>query len=531
MLRNAYLESYKKDKKKLSEYEKDMLIHDGNHILQQERPLSSLGIKKLSNEMLSSFVNDIMCNKKTGHLLYPLTFPKQVRLFLKQQNYIYKITNLNKNKNFFAYLKEIESQKKKENIKNNAYNGSSNDNDNENSLSCRKIINYQKQEEVDDIKNNIKSFKLNKSTKMKNLKIKNKNFFKSQPLVEQKLTKLSFRPLNDIRIRGYQKALDNCLHRSYINQDFHLPNIELNIDNVYSRLYNNVIVKNKNKNKFVDKLDYGALLNRTQRKNNKEKANFSRNNISFNKIKSNLSSNLIINNNNQKAISKNNSSKTGNKELLFHISNINKSLNGREFTQKITSKMYERCLSSISGGPKLSLKRSKSSYIGNNLKSNKKKRYVKYYAKLTAKNCFLKSKSNPEITNNLINKNKESLGTESINKLILANSSSYSEIVNVKRFRDVNYNTNLHISVLKNNYKFVYYFIQKKLNINKKNKDGNTPLHLAIQNGNYDIIKLLLDNGANINIKNKKGVTPYDLADKEMREAFNLEDMYNSFKY
>ena len=72
------------------------------------------------------------------------------------------------------------------------------------------------------------------------------------------------------------------------------------------------------------------------------------------------------------------------------------------------------------------------------------------------------------------------------------------------------------------------YFIKKKLNINKKNKNGDTPLHLAIQKGDYDIIKLLLDNGANIKIKNKKGITPFDLADKEMRMVFNLEDMYNN---
>ena len=55
-----------------------------------------------------------------------------------------------------------------------------------------------------------------------------------------------------------------------------------------------------------------------------------------------------------------------------------------------------------------------------------------------------------------------------INNLSLANSNSHSKLINVKRFRDVNYNTSLHMAVLKNNYKFVNYFIKKKLNINKK---------------------------------------------------------------
>ena len=41
------------------------------------------------------------------------------------------------------------------------------------------------------------------------------------------------------------------------------------------------------------------------------------------------------------------------------------------------------------------------------------------------------------------------------------------------------------------------------------------------------IIKLLLDNGANILIKNKKGLSPYDLANSQMKNKFNLEEMYN----
>ena len=43
-------------------------------------------------------------------------------------------------------------------------------------------------------------------------------------------------------------------------------------------------------------------------------------------------------------------------------------INGKEFTQKITPKMYQKCLSSLSGGPKHSLKRSLSCFIKNNLR-------------------------------------------------------------------------------------------------------------------------------------------------------------------
>ena len=514
MLRNAYLEFYIKENKKISEYENDMLIHDGNHILQLERPLSNNGIRKLPDNVLSSFVNDIMCNKKTGHLLYPTTFPKQVALYLKQQNYIYNITTLNKNINFFDYLKN----KKKEISKNNI-----DDNSNEEGSTKGKIINYQKQEEVEDIKNNIKTFKNNKLTQMKQLKIKNKKFFKSQPLIDKKLTKLSFRPVNDIRIRGYQKAFQHCLHRTFQDKDFNLPNIELNVNNVYSRLYNNVIVKSKTKNQYLNESDDEEYINKTIKNNDMK--NLVKNNNSLKEF--NSKSNITNNNVTQKTISPKNVNKRN--ELIFHISNINKSLNGREFTQKITPKMYQRCLSSLSGGPKLPLKRSQScGHFNDNLNTKlnkKKKKFINYYAKLTSKNCFLKSNLKRD---NCHNKSLNNIDTESINNLILANSKSGFELINVKRFRDVNHNTNLHIAVLKNNYKFVNYFIKKKININIKNKNGDTPLHLAIQNGDYEIIKLLLDNGANIKIKNKKGLTPFDLADKEMRIVLNLEDIYNN---
>ena len=128
MLRNAYLETYIKELNKKSEYEKDMLSHNGNHILQQERPLSNEGIRKIPEDILPSFVNDIMCNKETGNLIYPSTFKKQVALYLKQQNYVYKITTLDKKNKFYELNKN-----NKDSIKNNV----------EGSSSEGKIVNYQ----------------------------------------------------------------------------------------------------------------------------------------------------------------------------------------------------------------------------------------------------------------------------------------------------------------------------------------------------------------------------------------------------
>ena len=129
---------------------------------------------------------------------------------------------------------------------------------------------------------------------------------------------------------------------------------------------------------------------------------------------------------------------------------------------------------------------------------------------------------------NIKKNNSFTINPEKINDLIIANSNSKSDLINLKRFRDSNYNTNLHRSILKNNIKLVEYFIKKGLNVNKKNKNGDTALHLAFKIGNYDIIQLLLENGASVKIKNKKGITPFNIADKDMKEFFNLVEKYNN---
>ena len=190
--------------------------------------------------------------------------------------------------------------------------------------------------------------------------------------------------------------------------------------------------------------------------------------------------------------------------------------------------MYKRCLSTLSGGPRDTLQKYGYRYNFTNKKSitsniKPRKRFVNYHAKLTSKNCFLKMK--PDLNNK---KDSLTVDSEKINDLILANSNSRLDLINIKKFRDSNYNTNLHRSVLKNNIKFVEYFIKKNLDVNKKNKNGDTPLHLAFKIGNYDIIQLLLEHGASIKIKNKKGITPFDIADKDMRITFNLVEIYNN---
>ena len=502
MLRNSYFEPYKRDKKKKSEYEKVILNNDGEHILSLERPLSMISIKKLPKNDFPLFVNDLMCNKETGHLLYPLSFSKQVDLYLKEQSYVYKITTFNKNKNFIDMLKNLKRKREKDLEENK-----------NKTLTSPKLSNFKKREELEEMKVNLNSFKTNKNSLVKKLKSKNRKFYKSQPLIDRKLRKLMFQSVNDIRLRGYEKAFELCNNKSMTKKDFNLPDITVNESNVYSRLYNNIIVKNRNR-----------INNQSQILESKYEYQRNRINSPF--------SNSVNNASKMQSSFLPNENQTRKKGTDFHVSNINKSLNGKEFTKKVTPKMYKRCLSALSGGPKNNFQKFRYRYNVTNSMYNKKskssnmkhrKRFVNYHAKLTSKNCFLKMK--PDLNNK---KNSSTIDSEKINELILANSNSRLDLINIKKFRDSNYNTNLHRSVLKNNIKFVEYFIKKNLDVNKKNKNGDTPLHLAFKIGNYDIIQLLLEHGASIKIKNKKGITPFDIADKDMRTTFNLVEIYNN---
>ena len=503
MLRNSYLEKYKNQKRKKSEYEKSILKIDDEHILSLERPMSTKYIRKISKNDFPLFVNDLMCNKETSQLIYPVSFNSQVDLYLKQQSYIYRITTLNKNKNFIEMMKKLKQKREKDIERNKNYQV----------ISKPKLSNFKKRDEIEEMKVNINSFKTNKNILEKKLKNKNKHFYKSQPLIDKKIRKLIFRSINDIRIKGYEKAFEDCYNRTLTNKNFNLPDVTVNESNVYSRLYNNIIIRNKTRN--FNKSNYNTY-----------KYGFRKNKLnSFNSNSVNYEKKFLR----SSLLQKERENSRQNKE--FHVSNINKNLDGKEFSKKITSKMLTRCLSAISGGPKETNKKKYSLYLNSiydkhkrpKSQSKKRRKYFNYHAKLTSKNCFLKIMSDSNNKNNSV-----FIENKKINDLILANSNSKIDIINIKKFRDPDYNTNLHRSVLKNNVKFVEYFINKGLDVNQKNKYGNTPLHYAIKNGNYDIIQLLLENGANIKIKNKKGIRPYDIANKNIKDAFNLVDLYNN---
>ncbi|MBN1469865.1 MAG: ankyrin repeat domain-containing protein [Fusobacteriaceae bacterium] len=90
--------------------------------------------------------------------------------------------------------------------------------------------------------------------------------------------------------------------------------------------------------------------------------------------------------------------------------------------------------------------------------------------------------------------------------------------------------TLLSEAIVKNNLDFINYLISKKVDINKKVKDGFTPLMIAVMNDNLEVTKLLINNGADVDSTNNEGKKAKDYADsKEIKEFLKSDNGGNSF--
>ena len=165
-----------------------------------------------------------------------------------------------------------------------------------------------------------------------------------------------FDSIKENRIRGFKKSFDKIREKlktlkghviidektnetDLINDPFYtedskvdLPNIKLNINNVYSRLYHNEVLLQSEENK-------------TNKMNNKIK----RRNLSLQLYNTNYNSTI----NNNKINNTLNSHLSPNPKIKFKLKNALKSTNGKEFTIKINDEMIKKCFSKYSGGPEL----------------------------------------------------------------------------------------------------------------------------------------------------------------------------------
>ena len=472
MLKNNDLLPYKERKKSISEFEINLLNQDENYKLELERPMATNQIKNIKQTFIHSFIDDIMCNNKVNNLLYSSNAKKELTFYLKQKKSLLKVVPL---KNGVGYLsgggkKTVKSFSEKQKL----------------------------EKTYENIKKYIEDYKVGRNKSMLYLKNKNDDFINSQPKLEKKLSKLYYKSINEIRLKGYQKALNKCLDLSANSKKFNMPDVELNTNNVYSRLYNNYILKckklkNNNKKSSSEYINKSNLDNNIIENINNSNIHKNNNNDNNNNYKNSYKNKKIDINNSKKKIRKRytNSDKrqNGKKIIKFKLkSNISDQVNNKQFTIRITPNLVKKCWSSISGGPKPEIKEENS----NNEKYDIKKRFN---YKILSQNYKNGDKKDISLFNTMI------INDPNLDEVFIKN----------KNYRDDQNNSNLHIAVKNNSIELVKYFLDKNYNLNDINKYGQTALHIACEQGNEKIIDLLLEKGADINIKDNKGRKPYDL--------------------
>ena len=513
MLRNSFIAQYKPKSSKYKFLEKELALFKTDlNIIYTHRPMSTKEIKKFPKKIFSDFIDDIMCNKIINRLLYNSNATKEMYFYLRQKKALLHTNNI-----------LCQSSKQKELSKLGTL-----------------MLNKANLQKMQSLKDRIKEFLNKRETVLKNFKINKDILEKTNISVDFKNKKLFYKPINEIRLEGYKRALNNCLKKSKSDPNFEMPDNRLDMEDVFSRLSNNVIldqktlknINQKEKEKQEQQIDSYNLIRSKQIKN------FSH--IPNQKLQSIISSsnrtiyrhkrNIIIKNkkNRHKNDTIEDDSKyndinsDGKKNSNFDYYNYNirnmPSLNlskllkfssGKEFIIKITPRIRKRCLSALSCGPK-PRKRNKFTIEKKDTEEEK----IDY----------------DEIKNRSIFDINNSKTKQNINNIILYNTLKVEKnfprnnIVRLKNFRDANFNSNLHIAVLNDSIPLIKYFLYRKSNLNQINNEGKTPLHLAMKRGNIDIIELLIQNGANTEFKDKKGKKPIDYASKQIKRYFKYED-------
>ena len=220
MLRNSYFEQYKDMIKKRTQIEKDHSLYnqDLNSIIYSQRPMSTYRIKKLSPKILPIFIDDVMCDNGVNTLLYSSNAHKEIYYYIKQKK---SLLNSSLSKNSLSIL-----MKKKKVL-----------------TPLGKIMAERSNLQViNSLKSKIDNFNNSRNDYMEKLRNKQELFLKCHPSIDNKLKKLYYKPINEIRLQGYRKAFDQCLKRAKSDQNFDMPNIDLDMNNVYSRLFRNAIL-------------------------------------------------------------------------------------------------------------------------------------------------------------------------------------------------------------------------------------------------------------------------------------------------
>lgn len=484
MLRQKDVKKYKKK----SKYDQLLFLRkDGEYLLKNERPIKDNLIKTMNQKKVPDFIEDILVNKKITHLLFRSNSDFEINYYINTKNkfFTHKTPLIIKHKDNIT-LKQVKKQtcseiKQRINIfkKDREEMVKSMDNINKKRIKIfKKDLKLLENLNKEDINNNkIKGFiRSYNSIKKKYDIINNKqNLYRNNSCILYNNNKNNKNRINlsknkKIKINNNNRIIKSISEDTYeseiksrknnfskikyelnnnnnINKSISLlPNVKLDIKNVFSRLYNNAVLpeqkrpqscknKNRNNNQLLDDTNIASL----------------------------------------------------NQKINFKLKKVIKSTSGKEFTFKITPDIIRRCFINYSGGPSIL-----------NMKFFKKR-------KEESKNYELNKQNQDE---GEITKKKEGV--------------NYYKLIQKKTG-----NSFLHLAVIGGYYDFVRYFLEKKSNINMKNKEGNTPLHLALYNKkkNKKIIDILMEYNPRLDIKNNKDEIPYDLFTDEMKVKYGIDKL------
>ena len=430
MLRNNYILKYNSgNNSSIISKDDSKAEHNDNRKLYLERPLEPAQIKKIKNQKIFSFVDNIMCNKKINNLLYSTNAKSIASYYIKTKKFLLKQHapgQISSDNLFRKKTMTLNERIKKEAI-------------------------------LEDIKDNIEIYRKNRKRYMTQIVEKDDLFIKSQPKVDKKLKKISSKSVNEIILHGYKRAFDKCLKDSLTKKNFEI--IKLNTNDVYGRLYNNysstiysyntIKNRNKNKNDFYPNKKISRNIRKIHMQESDMNISAPKRTVDY-KIKSNIS---------------------------------NSGMN--QFSSTISKRQMRRCCSMISGGPKkIRLKKKINSFKENlrkkfnhkilSFKKNGDKNDLSLFYTMVVGDPFMKK-------NKILNKNyRDKNNNSSLQIAVKQNSVYLTKYFLDKKNKNINSRNNkgqtaLHIACSNRNEDIINLLVKNGANTTTKDLYGYKP--------------------------------------------------------
>ena len=322
MLRQGFMNKYKvKSKYDNERFQKE----DEGYLLKLARPVKESSIKALNKEKMNKFMEDVLTNKKMTTILYDTNAKIEIKSSLKlirnfrKQNEKYK----NEQKEKFEPGSVVKRRSRKE-----AYVQMRTEIDNfeSNKEQYKKNLLFKNYRKYIEMKKDLTASKNEYINYLRNNRIN--SFKRAYNRLKLKIDDNMGRTLeteyspnqstNDKMLENYYLFRNNYIDCSHT---INLPNIKCDINDVYSRLYNNKVLLTSNEKKNVKKSK-------------------SRTALSLNRhLHSNKNKNSIF------------STIRKNPRVKLNLKNVIKSNGGKEFTVKVTDEMLKKCMDKYSGGP------------------------------------------------------------------------------------------------------------------------------------------------------------------------------------